>query len=466
MLDQERERSVLVVDDNSRVRHLVTRWLETDGFMVQAAADADEAVRTVQMGPVAVALCDIRMPGRDGLWLASHLRSQYPETAIIMATAVCDVSPALTSLRRGVLDYLMKPFGRDRLRGAVGRGIDWHRAAVDGRRWRETLESECRVRFTRLADAVSALRVESPDALDALLSMLTRHDRDAYAHGYRVVGLAVSVARLLGLDEAATATVERAALLHDVGKFAMPDAVLLKPAPLTVEEMDLVRTHPQLGYELTRELPYLAGAAELIWASAERVDGLGYPRGLGGAAIPVGSRIIAVADAYDTMTRSRVFRGALSRNEALLELSRCAGAQFDAHVVDGLPPRRQRALRRRAPRRRRSPSRHASGPRGVLDFLDCAPLRSGVHSLQTGRAGRSPRRPNGAGAAGPRRPQGRGVDQSRTGTLESRCAGALRGGRAARRGGHRGERAAGVPDRPAHGALAERQVPRARAVER
>ena len=100
----------------------------------------------------------------------------------------------------------------------------------------------------------------------------------------------------------------------------MPEAVLRKPAPLTVEELNLVRTHPQLGYELTQELPYLAGAAELIWASCERLDGLGYPRGLRAGAIPLGSRIIAVADAYDTMTRPRVFRDAISSHEAFLEL--------------------------------------------------------------------------------------------------------------------------------------------------
>ncbi len=334
MLDQDRERSVLVVDDENRVRQLVTHWLQTGGFFVKEAATAEEALHAVQEEPVAVALCDIRMPGHDGLWLAEHLRRQHPETAIIMATAVQDVEPAVTSLRQGVLDYLMKPFGRERLREAVQRGVDWHRAAIDSRRWRETLTSESRLRFRRLADAVAVLQVNSPDALDALLSMLTLRDRDAYAHAYRVVGLAVSVARLLHLEEADVTNIERAALFHDVGKFAMPDAVLRKPAPLTVEELELVRTHPQLGYELTREVPYLAEAAELIWTSCERIDGLGYPRGLRGPAIPLGSRIIAVADAYDTMTRPRVFRDAISSYEASLELARCSGGQFAPEIVE------------------------------------------------------------------------------------------------------------------------------------
>lgn len=334
MMDRDLERSVLVVDDENQVRHLLTHWLETSGFVVQEAGNADEALAAMERHPSAVAVCDILMPGHDGLWLAGHLRRRFPDTAIIMATAVHDVEPAVTSLRNGVLDYLMKPFGRDRVREAVQRGIDWHRAAVDARRWRDQLAEDCRARVRRLADAVATLRIESEAEIDALLAMLTLRDSEAYAHAYRVVGFAVCVARLLSLDDDEVLDIERAALLHDLGKMAMPEAILRKPAPLTTEERDLIRTHPQVAYELTQAIPCLAGAAELIQACCERIDGLGYPHGLRGEAIPIGSRIVAVADAYDTMIRPRVFREAISSHEALLELSRYAGTQFDPAVVE------------------------------------------------------------------------------------------------------------------------------------
>jgi len=281
-----------------------------------------------------VALCDIRMPGHDGLWLAQQIRQDAPETAVIMATGVHDVGSAVSSLRQGVIEYLTKPFGRDRLREAVVRGLEWHRAACEARRWREALEADMESRRRRLAAALSALVIDSDAALDAMLSMLTIGDRDAYGHAYRVAALAASMARALQLPEDERIAIERAALLHDLGKLAVPDAVLRKPAPLTPEEQLLVRLHPVIGADLIRGIPYLSASADLVRDAHERMDGLGYPHGLRAAEVPVGARIIAVADAYDAMTRPRVFRDAISHDEALLELSRCAGAQFDGRVIE------------------------------------------------------------------------------------------------------------------------------------
>ena len=191
-----------------------------------------------------MALCDIRMPGHDGLWLARPDSARaLPETAVIMATGVQDVGPAVTSLRQGVIDYLTKPFGRDRLSEAVMRG---HRVAPRGPRLAPL------ARNARAGDgdparaperrASARLTIDTDDALDALLSMLTLADRDAYAHAYRVAALAASVGcACSACAEADMASLERAALLHDVGKLAMPEAVLRKPAPLTIEEQALIR---------------------------------------------------------------------------------------------------------------------------------------------------------------------------------------------------------------------------------
>jgi HD-GYP domain-containing protein (c-di-GMP phosphodiesterase class II) len=129
------------------------------------------------------------------------------------------------------------------------------------------------------------------------------------------------------------ASLERVALLHDVGKLAMPEAVLRKPAPLTIEEQDLIRQHPQIAADLIAHVPYLKSAADLVRDAHERIDGLGYPNGAPASDVALGARIISVADAFDAMTRPRVFRDAITPGEALLELERCAGTQFDAHVV-------------------------------------------------------------------------------------------------------------------------------------
>jgi len=325
--------SVLIVDDETSVRELMARWLASGGYDVRTAANAEEALARVHDRAPAVALCDIRMPGHDGLWLAHQIRHDAPETAVIMATGVQDVGSAVTSLRQGVIDYLTKPFGRDRLRESVVRGIEWHKSARDSRRWREALDAEVEQRRTRLSDALAALTIDSDAALDALLSVLTLADRDAYAHAYRVAALAASVGCALQLPGDDMASLERAALLHDVGKLAMPDAVLRKPAPLTIEEQDLIRQHPQIASDLIAGVPYLRAAADLVRDAHERIDGLGYPNGTPAADMALGARILAVADAFDAMTRPRVFRDAVTPAEAVLELERCAGTQFDILVV-------------------------------------------------------------------------------------------------------------------------------------
>lgn len=330
------ERSVLVVDDETGVRDLISRWLVSGGYAVASAAGADEALGLIEEAPPAVAVCDIRMPGHDGLWLADRIRHEHPETAVIMATGVQDVGAAVESLRQGVVDYLTKPFGRDRLREAVIRGLEWHRSAIDSRRWRESLETETQSRHSRLADAIIALQIDSDEALDAMLSMLTIRDRDAYAHAYRVAALSASLARILGVADEEISTIERGALLHDLGKLAMPEALLRKPAPLTLEEQKLIRTHPRLGSDLVQGVPYLTDAAAIVRDAHERLDGLGYPRGVRGDSLPLGPRIVTVADAFDTMTRPRVFRDAISTSDALLELERCSGTQFDRRVVAAL----------------------------------------------------------------------------------------------------------------------------------
>lgn len=326
--------AVLVVDDEVCVRDLIGRWLVSGGYDVATAGNADEALSRVHAAPPAVAVCDIRMPGQDGLWLAQRIRQDSPETAVIMATGMHDVGSAVTSLRHGVIDYLTKPLARDRLREAVSRGLVWHQAASETRRWRESLEREMEAKRQRLSGMIGALNIDSDAALDAMLVTLTIDDRDAYAHAYRVAAMAVSMGRALGLADAAVAALEHGALLHDIGKFAIPEAVLRKPAPLTQEEQLLVRLHPLVGANLIEPIPYLAAAAPLVRDARERPDGLGYPRGIPGVDIAPGARVIAVADAYDTMTRPRVFRDAISPRDALIELARCAGTQFDSAVVD------------------------------------------------------------------------------------------------------------------------------------
>jgi putative two-component system response regulator len=324
---------VLVVDDEAGVRELISRWLRGLGYEVVAAAEAEEALRSTAGKHVAVALCDIRMPGRDGLWLAGQLRQARPETAVVMATGVQDVGSAVSSLRHGAIDYLIKPFGRDRLREAVERGMAWHRAAEHAPQSGERRYLELRQRRDQIAQAIGALKADWHGALEAALALATFYDGATRAHVRRVADAALATARALARPIEELDLLECAALVHEMEKLALPDSILKKNGPLTPGEWDLVREAPVIGYDLLGGLPFLADAAGIVRARFERWDGGGYPRGLQGETIPLLSRILAVADTYDTMIRPRRAQSALSAHEALRELDQYRGTQFDPHVV-------------------------------------------------------------------------------------------------------------------------------------
>ena len=321
---------VMVVDDEPALRNLMSGWLHTSGYPVQSAATAEDALERQRATPAAVAVCDIRLPGRDGTWLMEQLRLLYPETALIVATGAPDVDSAVAGVRHGLVDYLCKPVSREQVCAAVGRGVARYRDAI-----------ECRM-TPRSGHAPSAvwqpdpavLRIQSGAALDGILATMVLRDENAFDHAHSVAELSLYLARELGIGESALLTIERAALLHEVGKLSLPDAILYKGGPLTPDELTLARQFPEIGYEMINGLwPFLAGAASIVRSVQEWFDGSGFARGLKGQAIPTGARIIAVADAYDAMTNPRAFKSAVSPAEAMEELQSRAGTQFDPRIV-------------------------------------------------------------------------------------------------------------------------------------
>lgn len=324
---------VLVVDDEHGVRDLMVRWLRMTGYPVSPAATADEAFERVQHEDIAVALVDIHMPGHDGIWLAEQLRRRSPDIAVIMVTGMLDVGGALNSLQHGIIDYLVKPFTRDRLREAVQRGFDWHHDAIQARHWREQLDHETQRLRRSLSDAFAALNIHSYESLDAVLQVLTLRDREVYEHAHRVATLCERLAVLLHLGEEQIDTMRRAALMHDLGRLALPQAVVRKAGPLSSEEQVLVREGPHFTFELLRDCAYLTAAAELVRHRYERFDGTGFPGALAGEAIPLGSRILAIADSYDTMMTARAYRDPVPPADALAELQRLAGRAYDPGLI-------------------------------------------------------------------------------------------------------------------------------------
>jgi putative two-component system response regulator len=328
--------SVLVVDDDPFLRDIVTLWVRSAGYTVREAQSAEQGLEELRQAPVDIALCDIHMEGHNGVWLASRIREGYPTTAIVIATSLPDVETAIASLRNDVVDYLLKPFDRARLCEALTLARDWHCSAAAGEDLQQALKDRLRHRRVSVAAALAEAQASDETALEGLIAMLQLHDQDGRGHATRVARLSLALADELGVEDNALTSLERGALLHDIGKLDMPAAILSKPAPLSDSEWRVMRTHPQVGYDLVRNQPRFADAAEIVLSHHEAFDGSGYPRALRGKDIPLGARILSVADAYDSMTQPHVQRPPMPPAMAVSEIERCSGRQFDPTCAEAL----------------------------------------------------------------------------------------------------------------------------------
>jgi len=324
---------VMIVDDEAQVRRLMRRYVEAEGAEAIEAPSAEQALALMSStGGAAVALCDIRMPGRDGLWLAEQLRGLYPHMAVVMTTGVHEFDIAVMSLQTGVVDYVAKPFTKERLHEALERGL----RANASRRAFAALDRELDFRRAEVIHALSQIELDGSTSIDAILAMMQARDPDASSRAHRVARLSVNLARALRVEEPILSDIERAALVHDVGRLAMPDGVLSAPAgALSPAELALLRAHPLHGRTMLKAVPCLSAASDIAVAVYERLDGSGFPHGLWGAEISFESRIVAVAKAYDELT-SGAESQALPPAAALQILGAARAAAFDRVVVAAL----------------------------------------------------------------------------------------------------------------------------------
>jgi cyclic di-GMP phosphodiesterase len=322
---------VLVVDDEPGSRDVQAAWLSAEGYACVEAADAGAALFALRTAPVDVVLVDLSKRDRDGLDLVQELRRRCGDLAIVLVTG-CGLDITAEGMRLGVRDYLLKPYTRLELVAAVRRAAEWRKS--QGRRTVEGCELRSEIASRREALAGLAMPDVRSDAIGALVAALGRRDPEAPAHALRIRSMASALAEALGFEGQALADIERAALLHDVGKLALPDALLYKAGPVSEDEIALIRTHAAIGAEILGRLPAFDAVAEIVGASHEAWDGSGYPRGLAGQDIPVGSRIIAIVDTYDALTCGRLHVDAVAQVRAAVELVRCAGQQFDPDIVN------------------------------------------------------------------------------------------------------------------------------------
>ena len=278
-------------------------------------------------------LSDLMMADMDGIGLLERTKERFPDVPVVMVTAVHDISVALAALRNGAYDYLLKPFEREQLLAMVRRALENRRLKLENRAYQTNLEALVAARTEQLRKAMTNLERSYDITLEALGDALDLKDAETEGHSKRVTAFTIAVARAIGLSSDQIRVIARGAFLHDIGKMAIPDAILRKPGALNPEEVSIMREHCYRGYQMLKKIPFLADASEIVYSHQERYDGTGYPRGLKHEEIPLGARIFAVADTLDAITSDRPYRPAQSVIVAIEEIQRWSGRQFDPEIV-------------------------------------------------------------------------------------------------------------------------------------
>lgn len=326
---------VLLVDDDPQVLRLLDRVLSRERYVCRQAHSAAEARTFVAGGGCEVLMCDVNMPGSSGLDLVNDLLREEDHPAVLMMSGEQDPATARQAIDIGAYGFLVKPFNAWEVVIAVDNAARRRRLEIENRRHRSYLEEGIAQRTADLERVMSGLRESQTETIDRLARAVEFRDHETGDHIERMSRLCERVATRLNIDSRA---MRIASPLHDVGKIAVPDHILLKPGPLDPEERQTMERHADIGHRLLADSKseLLKLAATIAWTHHERYDGGGYPHGLAGEAIPLAGRIAAAADVFDALTSDRVYRPAFDWNEAVEIMRAERGAHFDPVVLDAL----------------------------------------------------------------------------------------------------------------------------------
>ncbi|GAB4181722.1 MAG: response regulator [Rhodocyclaceae bacterium] len=350
--------SLLLVDDEPGILAALRRLFHPQGYRVRTAEGAAAALEALADEPADVVISDMRMPGMDGAALLGEVRARWPGTQRILLTGHADTDSTVAAINRGeVHRFVTKPWNDGELRALVAEALERKRLREEN----ERLARLARIQNARLAELNGQLeaRVASRTAeLEQVVAMLDashREVRDNFlasirifsgliemrapsmaGHSRRVAELARTLAQRLGFSPPQLQELVYAALLHDIGKVGLPDALLEKPfTRLDPDERSLVAKHPAKGQHALMEIGPLKGAAELIRHHHELYDGSGFPDGLSGLAIPIAARVLTVVNDYDALLAGTLVGRPLKAAEALAYLGANRGRRYDPAIVDG-----------------------------------------------------------------------------------------------------------------------------------
>jgi len=317
--------TILIVDDESAIRRLLRQKLSKVGYNCEEANSAEQALSKLENNRIELVILDINMPGQSGIEVLPKIRSEFHDTLVIMATAVAETSIAVECMKRGAEDYICKPFNLDEVAMSVERTLEKRELQIQIREYQHSLED-------KVGEQTNEIRKLFLGAIEALVFALEAKDKYTGGHSRRVAEISVDIGKKLGLVEEGIADLRWAGLLHDVGKIAVDQMIQNKQSRLTQAEYEHIMIHAHVGAGIVKPVVN-ERVVDMIEHHHDHYAGGGLHQVVVKEQIPLGARILAVADAYDAMTSDRPYRPAMSKEEAFQEINRCSGTQFDPLIA-------------------------------------------------------------------------------------------------------------------------------------
>lgn len=320
---------ILIVDDDPFVRDILMKCLQAEGYVCATAQSAEAALDLLAQEDFSLIISDIMMPGKSGIDLLGIVRERYPNTAVIMVTAVDDRATAVKALHLGAYGYVIKPFDLNEIVISVVNALERRRLWINSKEYEVRLENEVKER-------TEAIRHREEEICLRLTAACEYRDVETGTHNRRIGLYAFMVADYLGWGNQVMDEIRIAACMHDIGKMGVPDHILLKTGPLTDEEFEIIKTHTTIGAKILSgsDISLLQMAHDIALCHHEKWNGTGYPEGRAGEEIPPPARVVAILDVYDALVHKRVYRPPIPEDVALKMMEKDKGTHFDPQIFD------------------------------------------------------------------------------------------------------------------------------------
>lgn len=331
---QSRGHRLLIVDDEEPIRRLLMRVLGLHEYVCDSAESAEEGREYLKENSYSLVLSDVKMPGESGIEFIQYVLKTYRGTAAVMVTAMDDPEYAETALEVGAYGYIIKPFKPNEVLINVANALRRRSLEIENRAHRENLENLVTERTGELQESVGRLQRAMEGIVQAMA--MTVETRDPYTAGHqkRVSDLACAIAEEMGFSEDRIHGLRMAGDIHDLGKISIPAEILSKPTRLTETEFLLIKTHPEVAYNILKGIDFPWPIADMVAQHHEKLDGSGYPKGISNGEMLAESKILVVADVVEAMASHRPYRASLGINVALDEIEKSSGSLYDQKTVE------------------------------------------------------------------------------------------------------------------------------------